>query len=56
MDDIGFIFGMMGMSMGILGFVFGIISFSKIVKLEKNWRKRSLRPVSYLKLVREWEK
>lgn len=35
MVEIGFIFGIAGMSMGILGCVFGIISFSKIVKLEK---------------------
>lgn len=39
MGDIGFIFGMMGMSMGILGFVFSIISFSKVVKLEKKMAK-----------------
>ena len=39
MGDIGFIFGIMGMSMGTLGFVFGIISFSKVVKLEKKLAK-----------------
>ncbi len=39
MGDIGFIFGITGMSMGILGCVFGIISFSKVVKLEKKLAK-----------------
>ncbi|MDN3560056.1 hypothetical protein [Vreelandella neptunia] len=39
MGDIGFIFGIMGMSMGILGCVFGIISFFKVVKLEKKLAK-----------------
>ena len=35
MEDLGFIFGTIGMSMGITGFVFGIISMTKIDKLEK---------------------
>jgi len=35
MEDLGFIFGIIGMSMGISGFVFAIISMSKIDKLEK---------------------
>ena len=39
MVEIGFIFGIAGMSMGTLGCVFGIISFSKIVKLEKKLAK-----------------
>ena len=35
MENMGFVFGMMGMSMGVVGFVFGIICFSKVDKLEK---------------------
>lgn len=35
MENLGFIFGTIGMSMGITGFVFGIISMTKIDKLEK---------------------
>ncbi|GMM87002.1 hypothetical protein [Pseudoalteromonas sp. MTN2-4] len=35
MEDLGFVFGIIGMSMGISGFVFAIISMSKIDKLEK---------------------
>lgn len=35
MENLGFIFGIMGMSMGVTGFVFGIISMSKIGRLEK---------------------
>ncbi|WP_258191866.1 hypothetical protein [Photobacterium angustum] len=35
MEDLGFVFGIIGMSMGISGFVFAIISISKIDKLEK---------------------
>ncbi len=35
MEDLGFIFGIIGMSMGGFGFVFAIISMSKIDKLEK---------------------
>ncbi|MEP1447639.1 MAG: hypothetical protein ABJK37_16150 [Paraglaciecola sp.] len=35
MENLGFIFGIMGMSMGITGFIFGTISISKIAKLEK---------------------
>jgi hypothetical protein len=35
MENLGFVFGIIGMSMGAIGFVFGIISMSKIDKLEK---------------------
>jgi hypothetical protein len=35
MDNLGFVFGVIGMSMGVTGFVFGIVSMSKIDKLEK---------------------
>ena len=35
MEDLGFVFGIIGMSMGLSGFVFAIISMSKIDKLEK---------------------
>lgn len=35
MENLSFIFGTIGMSMGITGFVFGIISMTKIDKLEK---------------------
>ncbi|MGS2720253.1 hypothetical protein [Paraglaciecola aestuariivivens] len=35
MENLGFVFGVTGMSMGIIGFIFGIISISKIDKLEK---------------------
>jgi len=35
MVDLGFVFGMIGMSMGISAFVFAIISMSKIDKFEK---------------------
>ena len=35
MENLGFIFGIMGMSMGVMGFIFGVISMSKIDKLEK---------------------
>lgn len=34
MENSGFIFGVIGMSMGLFGFVFAIISMSKIDKLE----------------------
>jgi hypothetical protein len=35
MENLGFVFGVIGMSMGVTGFVFGIVSMSKIDKLEK---------------------
>jgi hypothetical protein len=35
MENMGFIFGIIGMSMGVIGFIFGVISISKIDKLEK---------------------
>jgi hypothetical protein len=35
MENLGFVFGVIGMSMGVIGFAFGIISMSKIDKLEK---------------------
>ena len=35
MENLGFIFGITGMSMGVIGFIFGAISISKIDKLEK---------------------
>lgn len=35
MENLGFIFGVIGMSMGVTGFVFGVISMGKIDKLEK---------------------
>lgn len=34
MESLGFIFGIIGMSMGATGFIFGILSISKIGKLE----------------------
>ena len=35
MENLGFIFGMMGMTMGVMGFIFGVIAMTKIDKLEK---------------------
>jgi hypothetical protein len=35
MESLGFIFGMMGMSMGVMGFIFSLVSMGKIDKLEK---------------------
>jgi hypothetical protein len=35
MENLGFVFGVIGMSMGVTGSVFGIVSMSKIDKLEK---------------------
>ncbi|MFT4799246.1 MAG: hypothetical protein ACI9W1_002684 [Candidatus Azotimanducaceae bacterium] len=35
MEYSGFVFGIIGMSMGVIGFVFGVISMSKMDKLEK---------------------
>jgi len=35
MENLGFIFGIIGMTLGTSGFIFGIISMSKIDKLEK---------------------
>lgn len=35
MENLGFIFGIMGMSMGTMGFIFGILAMSKIDSLEK---------------------
>lgn len=35
MENLGFIFGMMGMSMGVIGFIFGVISMTKIDELGK---------------------
>jgi len=35
MENVGFIFGLMGMSMGVMGFIFAVISMTKIAKLEK---------------------
>lgn len=34
MENLGFIFGIMGMSMGVMGFIFGIISKTQVDKLE----------------------
>jgi hypothetical protein len=35
MENLGFVFGIIGMSMGVPAFVFSTISMSKIDKLEK---------------------
>jgi hypothetical protein len=35
METLGFIFGIMGMSMGITGFVFALVTMAKVNKLEK---------------------
>ena len=35
MENIGLIYGIMGMSMGVMGFVFSIASMSKVDNLEK---------------------
>lgn len=34
MENLGFIFGIIGMSMGLAGFIFSIVAMSKIDKLE----------------------
>lgn len=34
MDDLGFVFGIIGMSMGFSGFTFAIITMKKVDKLE----------------------
>lgn len=34
MGNLGFIFGIMGMSMGVMGFIFAIIAKAQIDKLE----------------------
>lgn len=34
-ENLGFIFGLMGMTMGVVGFVFAIVTMSKVDKLEK---------------------
>ncbi|WP_411695520.1 hypothetical protein [Glaciecola sp.] len=34
MENLGFVFGIIGMSMGITGLAFGVLSMSKIDKLE----------------------
>ena len=34
MESLGFIFGGIGMSMGIIGFIFGLVSITKVNKLE----------------------
>ena len=36
MGETGFVFGLMGMSMGSIGFVFGIICMRKLDKLVKH--------------------
>ena len=35
MENLGFIFGIMGMSMGLMGFSFNLVSMGKIDKFEK---------------------
>lgn len=35
MGNLGFVFGIIGMSLGISGFVFSIISMNKVTKLEE---------------------
>lgn len=42
MENLGFIFGMIGMSMGVPALVFGIISMSKISKLEKRLQEQNI--------------
>lgn len=34
MEDLGFVFGIIGMSMGVSGFTFAIITMKKVDKLE----------------------
>jgi len=34
MENLGFIFGIVGMSMGVTGFVFSIVSMKRMDKLE----------------------
>lgn len=35
MENLGFVFGIIGMSMGISGFTFAIIAMNKVVKFEQ---------------------
>lgn len=42
MENLGFIFGIMGMSMGVMGFIFGVTSMSKIDKLEKRLKELNI--------------
>lgn len=35
MESLGFVFGIIGMSVGLVGFVFGLLSMTKVDKLEK---------------------
>ncbi|MEI5638722.1 MULTISPECIES: hypothetical protein [unclassified Pseudoalteromonas] len=42
MENIAFIFAIMGMSMGLIGFTFGLIAMTKVDKLEKQLAKLEL--------------
>ncbi len=42
MESLGFIFGLIGMGMGLSGFVFSITTMSKIDKLENKLKELSV--------------
>ena len=42
MGETGFVFGLMGMSMGSIGFVFGIICMRKLDKLVKKLKENDV--------------
>ena len=46
MESLGFIFGIMGVSMGSIGFTFGLIAMSKVDKLEKKLEQQERIPQS----------
>ncbi len=44
MDSLGFIFGIMGVSMGSIGFTLGLIAMTKVDKLEKQLQQQERIP------------
>jgi hypothetical protein len=47
METLGFIFGMIGMSLGVTGFIFGIICLSKIQKLMTTLKEKGILEEDY---------
>ena len=47
METLGFIFRMMGMSLGAMGFIFGIMCLGKIEKLTKQLKEKGILEENY---------
>ena len=47
MGETGFVFGLMGMSLGSMGFIFGIMCLKRIEKLTKQLKEKEILEQDY---------